>query len=127
MSSIRAGSVSTKRSRREANAPSTASACPSRLPSPQPTAPSCVSTRTNNQRGGTRKVSILAIRFIRYSGDSAVLQRQQSFDLNLQQNVRKSRDAPCGPAEGPQLIRLPQISRPARAIQHGAVKLYLTE
>src|SRR6185436_6697735 len=37
----------------------TASACPSRLASPQPTTPSCVSIRTNNHRGGTRKVSTL--------------------------------------------------------------------
>src|SRR5687768_4469651 len=50
-----------KRSRSASNAPSTASAQPSRLASPQPTAPSSDSTRTNSQRGGTVKVSIRAI------------------------------------------------------------------
>src|SRR4051794_19702445 len=61
MSSIRNGSAPMNRSRRAANAPSTASAQPSRLASPQPNAPSSVSTRTKSQRGGTKKVSILPI------------------------------------------------------------------
>src|SRR5439155_17080768 len=64
MSSIRNGSAPMKRSRKVSKAPSTASAQPSRLASPQPKAPSSLSTRTNSQRGGTRKVSIRAI-FIR--------------------------------------------------------------
>jgi hypothetical protein len=54
------------RSRSGSNAPSTASAAPSRLASPQPTAPSSVSTRTNSQRGGTKKVSMRPI-FMRTS------------------------------------------------------------
>src|SRR5215216_492958 len=61
MSSMRKGSWPMNRSRSAANAPSTASAWPSRLGSPQPTAPSSVSTRQNIHRGGTRKVSIRAI------------------------------------------------------------------
>src|SRR3569623_3207112 len=61
MSSIRNGSAPMKRSRNAANVPSTASAQPSRLASPQPNAPSSGSTRTNSQRGGTKKVSILPI------------------------------------------------------------------
>src|SRR5450756_2383174 len=39
----------------------TASECPSRLASPQPTTPASVSIRTNNHRGGTKKVSTLLI------------------------------------------------------------------
>src|SRR3982751_3320559 len=50
-----------KRSRNASNTPSTASAQPSRLASPQPTAPSSLSTRTNSHRGGAKKVSILPI------------------------------------------------------------------
>src|SRR3954470_24773954 len=50
-----------KRSRKASNTPSTASAQPSRLASPQPTAPSSLSTRTNSQRGGAKKVSIRPI------------------------------------------------------------------
>src|SRR5690242_10313003 len=61
MSSMRNGSVPMKRSRNASNAPSTASAQPSRLASPQPNAPSSASTRTNSQRGGTWKVSIFPI------------------------------------------------------------------
>src|SRR5438309_207446 len=61
MSSMLNGSVPMKRSRKASNAPSTASAQPSRLASPQPNAPSSLSTRTNSHRGGTRKVSILPI------------------------------------------------------------------
>src|SRR3954447_1078818 len=61
MSSIANGSAPMKRSRKASNAPSTASAQPSRLASPQPTAPSSLSTRTNSQRGGTTKVSIRPI------------------------------------------------------------------
>src|SRR5918997_6464824 len=61
MSSMRRGSWPTKRSRKDSKAPSTASAWPSRLASPQPTAPSSLSTRTNSQRGGTKKVSMRPI------------------------------------------------------------------
>src|SRR5207253_4103271 len=61
MSSIRNGSAPMNRSRSASNAPSTASAQPSRLASPQPTAPSSLSTRTNSQRGGAKKVSIRPI------------------------------------------------------------------
>src|SRR5687767_7516880 len=61
MSSMRGGSWPMKRSRSASKAPSTASAWPSRLASPQPTAPSSLSTRTNSQRGGTKKVSIRPI------------------------------------------------------------------
>src|SRR6476646_8685039 len=61
MSSIANGSAPTKRSRKASNTASTGSAHPSRLASPQPNAPSSLSTRTNSQRGGTRKVSIRAI------------------------------------------------------------------
>src|SRR5690349_4304984 len=50
-----------KRSRKASKAPSTVSAQPSRLASPQPNAPSSASTRTNSQRGGTWKVSIFPI------------------------------------------------------------------
>src|SRR5665647_1136566 len=39
----------------------TASECPSRLASPQPTTPASVSIRTNNHRGATRNVSTLLI------------------------------------------------------------------
>src|SRR5205823_2296145 len=55
------GSAPTNRSRNASNAPSTASAQPSRLASPQPKAPFSVSTRTNSHRGGAKKVSIRAI------------------------------------------------------------------
>src|SRR5688572_8919110 len=58
---MRRGSWPMKRSRKASNAPSTASAWPSRLASPQPTAPSSLSTRTNSQRGGTKNVSIRPI------------------------------------------------------------------
>src|SRR6185295_13769594 len=61
MSSIANGSAPIKRSRKASNTPSTASAQPSRLASPQPTAPSSLSTRTNSQRGGAKKVSIRPI------------------------------------------------------------------
>src|SRR5258705_9450175 len=61
MSSIANGSAPTNRSRNASNAPSTASAQPSRLASPQPTAPSSISTRTNSQRGGAKNVSIRPI------------------------------------------------------------------
>src|SRR3954466_3046549 len=61
MSSIANGSAPMKRSRSASNAPSTASAQPSRLASPQPTAPSSLSTRTNSHRGGAKKVSIRPI------------------------------------------------------------------
>src|SRR6185295_14343616 len=56
-----------KRSRKASNAPSTASAWPSRLGSPQPIAPPSVSTRQNIHRGGTKKVSIRAI-FMSFPG-----------------------------------------------------------
>src|SRR3990170_1132941 len=69
MSSIRRGSCPTKRSRSDSNAPSTASAWPSRLASPQPTAPSSLSTRTNIQRGGTKNVSMRPI-FMSVSGQA---------------------------------------------------------
>src|SRR3954468_22733752 len=52
------GSAPVKRSRNASNTPSTASAQPSRLASPQPTAPSSLSTLTNSQRGGAENVSI---------------------------------------------------------------------
>src|SRR3954468_5284581 len=55
------GSAPMNRSRSAANAPSTASAQPSRLASPQPTAPFSLSTRTNSHRGGTWNVSIRPI------------------------------------------------------------------
>src|SRR3954463_16215232 len=61
MSSILNGSAPINRSRNASKAPSTASAQPSRLASPQPNAPSSVSTRTNSQRGGAKKVSIRPI------------------------------------------------------------------
>src|SRR5258708_21948345 len=61
MSSMLNGSAPMNRSRKASNTPSTASAQPSRLASPQPTAPSSLSTRTNSQRGGTRNVSIRPI------------------------------------------------------------------
>src|SRR5688572_12442773 len=64
---MRRGSWPMKRSRKLSNAPSTASAWPSRLASPQPTAPSSLSTRTNSQRGGTKNVSMRPI-FISVSG-----------------------------------------------------------
>src|SRR5215210_3037629 len=70
MSSMRRGSWPMKRSRKDSNAPSTASAWPSRLASPQPTAPSSLSTRTNSQRGGTKNVSMRPI-FISISGKLA--------------------------------------------------------
>src|SRR3954463_12300817 len=50
-----------KRSRKASNTASTGSAQPSRLASPQPNAPSSLSTRTNSQRGGTTNVSMRAI------------------------------------------------------------------
>src|SRR4051812_18191459 len=61
MSSIANGSWPRKRSLSASIAPSTASAQPSRLASPQPIWPSSDSTRTNSQRGATVKVSIWAI------------------------------------------------------------------
>src|SRR5206468_3990513 len=61
MSSMANGSAPMNRSRNASNAPSTASAQPSRLASPQPTTPSSLSTRTNSQRGGTTNVSMRAI------------------------------------------------------------------
>src|SRR3954447_15740669 len=61
MSSMANGSWPMNRSRNASNTPSTASAQPSRLPSPQPNAPSSLSTRTNSQRGGAKKVSIRPI------------------------------------------------------------------
>src|SRR3954469_21739365 len=64
---MRRASCPIKRSRSASNAPSTASAWPSRLGSPQPTAPPSVSTRQNIHRGGTKKVSIRAI-FISFPG-----------------------------------------------------------
>src|SRR3954447_6654179 len=67
MSSIRAASWPMKRSLSGSNAPSTASAWPSRLGSPQPTAPSSVSTPQKIHPGGARKVSIRAI-FISLAG-----------------------------------------------------------
>src|SRR3981189_778018 len=100
-----------KRSWREANAPSTASACPSRLPSPQPTAPSCVSTRTNNQRGGTRNVSILAIRLIRVSPEIAELGYRHAKEClqeprSSAQNRRRPISDPS-PADFVDLVRHP--------------------
>src|SRR4051812_45801138 len=67
MSSMLNGSAPMNRSRKASNTPSTASAQPSRLASPQPTAPSSLSTRTNSQRGGVKKVSIRPI-FISLTG-----------------------------------------------------------
>src|SRR4029453_17770806 len=61
MSSMLNGSTPMNRSRKASKTPSTASAHPSRLASPQPTAPSSLSTRTNSQRGGAKKVSIRPI------------------------------------------------------------------
>src|SRR3954452_25101589 len=61
MSSILNGSAPINRSRNASKAPSTASAQPSRLASPQPNAPSSVSTRTNSHRGGAKKVSMRPI------------------------------------------------------------------
>src|SRR5258708_35779434 len=61
MSSMANGSAQTKRSRNASNSPSTASAQPSRLASPQPTAPSSLSTLTNSQRGGAKNVSMRPI------------------------------------------------------------------
>src|SRR5258705_13792354 len=61
MSSIANGSAPTNRSRNASNTPSTASAQPSRLASPQPTAPSSLSTLTNSQRGGAKNVSMRPI------------------------------------------------------------------
>src|SRR3954464_8360040 len=61
MSSMLNGSTPMKRSRKASKAPSTASAQPSRLASPQPTAPSSLSTRTNSQRGGAKNVSMRPI------------------------------------------------------------------
>src|SRR6185436_13487065 len=58
---MRAASLPTRCSANWATTVRTASACPSRLASPQPTTPSWVSIRTNNHRGGTRKVSTLLI------------------------------------------------------------------
>src|SRR6476646_829094 len=60
------GSAPINRSRKASNTPSTASAHPSRLASPQPKVPPSASTRTNSQRGGTRKVSMREI-FMRAS------------------------------------------------------------
>src|SRR6187549_3682491 len=58
---MRAGSLPTRCSANWSTTVRTASECPSRLASPQPTTPSLVPIRTNNHRGGTRKVSTLVI------------------------------------------------------------------
>src|SRR6185436_6393540 len=58
---MRAASLPTRCSANWATTVRTASECPSRLASPQPTTPSWVSIRTNNHRGGTRNVSTLLI------------------------------------------------------------------
>src|SRR5665811_425998 len=58
---MHAGSPPTRCSANCATTVRTASECPSRLASPQPTTPASVSIRTNNHRGGTKKVSTLLI------------------------------------------------------------------
>src|SRR3982751_1836475 len=73
MSSMANGSAPMNRSRNASKAPSTASAQPSRLASPQPNAPSSVSTRTNSQRGGAKNVSIFPI-FISVTGEARLVE-----------------------------------------------------
>src|SRR5680860_1467901 len=58
---MHAGSLPTRCSANCATTVRTASECPSRLASPQPTTPASVSIRTNNHRGATRNVSTLLI------------------------------------------------------------------
>src|SRR5438067_1616903 len=110
MSSMANGSAPMNRSRKASNTPSTASAQPSRLASPQPNAPSSLSTRTNSQRGGTRKVSIRAIfirpklllarepRFVEVAaGGVMVVVLAQFFDRHDQADARRRKHvAPIG-------------------------------
>lgn len=61
-SSIRRASCPSNSSESWSTAVRTVSLRPSQDASPQPTIPLSVSMRTNSQRGGTRKVSILLMR-----------------------------------------------------------------
>src|SRR6476620_9568452 len=106
MSSMAKGSAPMNRSRSASNAPSTASAQPSRLASPQPTAPSSLSTRTNSQRGGASNVSILPIfnalfpcclcRRILFADEIGIV-RSKLLDRNHQAHaLRRKHVAPVG-------------------------------
>src|SRR5688572_19651892 len=118
MSSIRRASWPMKRSRSASKAPSTASACPSRLASPQPVAPSSVSTRTNSQRGGTKKVSIRPMFIASFPGQPrlvdvppggiVVADLAEFLDRHHQAHARRRQDV--APVGDQLLVRLADVA-----------------
>src|SRR5688500_3604480 len=125
MSSIRRGSWPMKRSRSASKAPSTASAWPSRLASPQPVAPSSVSTRTNSQRGGTKKVSMRPMFIALFprqpgfvdvaAGGVMLVMLAELLDRHHQADARRRQDV--APVGDQLLVRLADVANLAVGVE----------